>query len=200
MTELRFRAAKCGIETPRCEKQRKGAVGVNNKSQIVKHVILVALTVLTALFQNSFLPALGARHVAWCLLALLTAIAMRQTELFAAAYGLLAGLLWDIASPLPDGVITLFLTVYACACSLLARYLFRRTLLTAAVFCGGGCTIWFALSLLLNCAAKDFGALPGIILRCYLPPFLLTALALPVYEFAVRAVETRFGAKPAKLT
>ncbi len=173
---------------------------MNNKPQIAKHVIFVALTVLTALFQNSFLPALGARHVAWCLLALLTAIAMRQTELFAAAYGLLAGLLWDIASPLPDGVITLFLTVYACACSLLARYLFRRTLLTAAVFCGGGCVIWFALSLLLNCAARDFGALPGIIIRFYLPPFLLTAPALPVYDFAAHAIETRFGAESAKLT
>ena len=184
----------------RAVKRRKGAVRVNGKPQIAKNAVIIALTVLTALFQNSFLPALGARHIAWLLLALVTAIAMRETELRAAACGLLAGMLWDIASPLPDGVITLFLTVYACACSLLARYLFRRTLLTAAVFCGGGCVIWFALSLLLNCAAKDFGALPGIILRNYLPPFLLTALALPVYEFAVRAVDTRFGAQPAKLT
>lgn len=172
---------------------------MNNRTKIVKHAILVALTVLSALVQNSFLPVFGARHAAWLLLAAVTAIAVRESEPIAAAYGLLAGLLWDVASPLPDGVISLFLTVYACACSLLARYLFRQTFFSAAVFCGVGCTLWFFLSLTLGCVVKDASALSGVILRYYLPPFLLTAIALPVYYYAVRAVDTRFGARPATL-
>ncbi len=161
----------------------------------VKGAVFAALIVLTALLQNAFLPSLGARHTAWLLLALVTAIAMHEPELNAAIYGILAGLLWDLASPLPDGTVAVLLTVYACACSLLARWLFRQTLLTAAVFCAAGCVACGLLTVLLHYLTKDASALPGVALHAFLPSFLLTAPALPVFYFAVRAIEKRAGAK-----
>ena len=171
---------------------------MNNKPKMAKHVILVALTVLTALLQHSFLPALGVRHTAWLLLALLTAIAMHTTELPAAAYGVLTGLLWDLTSPLPDGTFALLLAAHACACSLLARWLFRQTLLTAAVFCAAGCAVCFTATLLLYYLPKDASALPGVILNAFLPSLLLTAPALPVFYFSARAIDIRTGAKAGK--
>ena len=166
--------------------------------QYLKGALLAALILLTALAQNTFLPALGARHTGWLLLALLTAVAMQESELNTAAFALLAGVLWDLASPLPDGTVALFLTVYACACSLLARCLFRRTLLTAAVFCAGGSLLFCLLSILLHCAVNDASALTGVALRAYLPSLLLTAIALPVFYFPIRAIEKRSGANAGK--
>lgn len=164
----------------------------------LKGALLAALIILTALIQNAFLPAFGARHTGWLLLALLTAVAMHEPELNTACYALLGGVLWDLSSPLPDGTAALFLTVFACACSLLARCLFRRTLLTAAVFCGSGCLLFCLFSILLRCAVNDASALPGIFLRSYLPSLLLTAVALPVFYFIIRTVEKRADANAGK--
>ena len=171
---------------------------MHHGKQYVKGAVFAALILLTALFQNSFLPAAGARHTAWLLPALITVIAMYEPELNAAVYGVFAGFLWDLASPLPDGVIALLLAVYACACSLLARWLFRRTLLTAAVFCGAGCVICGLLTLLFHYVLKDASALPGVVFTALLPSLLLTAPALPVFWFAVRAIEKRTGVRAGK--
>ena len=164
----------------------------------VRIVVFVVLTVLAALLQNTFLPATGARHTAWLLLALITAIAMFEPELNAALYGMLAGFLWDLASPLPDGVIALLLTVYACACSVLARWLFRQTIITAAVFCGAGCVVCELLTLLFHYLPKDASAIPGVAFLTFLPSLILTAPVLPVFFFLVRAVEKYAGVKAGK--
>ena len=171
---------------------------MHHGKRYVKGAVLAALTVLTALLQNSFLPALGARHTGWLLLALLTAIAMHEPELNAAACGMLAGLLWDLASPLPDGTVALLLTVYGCACSLLSRWLFRQTLLTAAVFCAAGCVVCGLLTVLFHYLPKDAAAIPGVAFSVFLPPLFLTAPALPAFWFLVRAIEKRAGAKAGK--
>ena len=164
----------------------------------VRIAAFVVLTVLTALLQNTFLPAAGARHTAWLLLALVTAVAMHEPELNASLYGMLAGFLWDLASPLPDGVIALLMTVYACACSLLARWLFRQTILTAAVFCGAGSFACGLLTLLFHYLPKDFSAIPGVTFLHVLPSLLLTAPALPVFFFLIRAIEKLTGVKAGK--
>ncbi len=164
-------------------------------NRYVKGAVLAAIILLTALTQNSFLPAFGARHTAWLLTALITAVAMHEPELNAAGYALLAGVLWDVTSPLPDGTITLFLTVCACACSLLARCLFRRTMLTAIVFCVGCNTLFCILTLAFQYAVKDFSALPGVVLQRFLPSFLLTVPALPAFYLLIRAIEKHLSVK-----
>jgi rod shape-determining protein MreD len=164
----------------------------------LKYALLAALILLTALAQNAFLPAFGARRTGWLLLALLSVIAMHETELTTAVFALLAGVLWDLASPLPDGMLALYLTVFACACSLLARCLFRKTLLTAAVLCAGGSFLFCLLSLLLRYTAKNAAALTGVTLHSLLPSLLLTAIALPVFYYVIRAIEIRSGANAGK--
>ena len=164
----------------------------------LKGAVFAVLILCAALLQNSFLPALGARRVALLLLALVTAIAVHEPELSASLCGMAAGLLWDLASPLPDGTFALLLTVYACACSVLARRLFRRTILTSAVFCAAGSVVCGLVSLLFHYLLKDGSALPGVVLSAFLPSLLLTAPALPVSFFLVRAVEKHTGAKVGK--
>ena len=172
---------------------------MHHGKRYVKGAVFAALILATALLQNSFLPAMGMRHTAWLLLALVTAIAMHEPELYAAAYGILAGFLWDLASTLPDGTIALLLAVYACACSVLARWLFRQTLITAAVFCAAGCVACGLLTLLFHYILKDVSALPGVALSTFLPSVLLTAPVLPICYFLVRAIEKRAGAKAGKM-
>ena len=165
------------------------------KHRVAKHILLSLLTVLTALFQNVFAPAAGGFPVAYFLIALIGAVAMFEPELTAVAYGALAGVLWDVASPLPDGTVTLYFVAYACAGSLLAHYLFRQTVLTSAVLTAGGSLLYAALLLLVGVPPKSADALGGVFLQSFLPCFLLTLPLAPAYYFAVRALEKKCGAK-----
>ena len=159
----------------------------------IKYAALVLLTVLTALFQNVFLPAAGGFHSAYFLIALTVATAMFEPEPAAAALGLLAGVLWDVASPLPDGVLALFFTVFACASGLLAHYLFRRTVPAAVVLTAGGSALYAALHYVCGVLPKDGSALGAIFFKSFLPCVILTALTAPVCYFGVRALEKKCG-------
>ena len=171
---------------------------MKHNARLIKSILFALLVILTALAQHAFFPAAGAAHTAYLLLALVTAIAMREREPRAAAYGLLAGALWDIASPLPDGVLALFFLVFACAASLLSHFLFRQSLLTAAVLCGGGSVLLGLLLYLLNCAGRDGSAFASLLFGSFLPCFLLTAVTLPVFYYAVRAIDRKWLPAPVK--
>ena len=166
---------------------------MKNRSRIVKYAAFAAAVVVTALFQNAFVTAAGASRCAYCLISLTVAVAMFEPELPAAACGLLAGFLWDIASPLPDGTLALFFTVYACACSLLAHRLLRQTVIAAAVLTAGGCVLYAAVLLLFGVIPHSASALGGVAFQTILPCFALTALTIPPYYFGVRAIEKRCG-------
>ena len=169
---------------------------MKHNPRLVKSIWLVLLVVATALAQHAFLPAAGGQRTGFLLLALTTAIAMRERESRAAVFGLLAGALWDVASPLPDGVLALFFLVFACAASLLSHYLFRQSLLTAAVLCAGGSVLLGALLFFLNCAGRDASAFPSLLFGSFLPCFLLTAVSIPVYYYAVMAIDRRWLSAP----
>lgn len=171
---------------------------MKHNPRLIKSILLVLLVALTALAQHAFLPAAGAAHTAYLLLSLTTAIAMRERETRAAVFGLLAGALWDIASPLPDGVLALFFLVFACGASLLAHFVFRQSLLTAAVLCGGGCAL---LALLLFAFSRaGIAAFFPLLFGSFLPCLLLTAISLPVFYFAVRAIDRKWFAAPGNQT
>ena len=166
--------------------------------RLIKSILLIALAALTALAQHAFLPAAGAAHTAYLLLSLTTAVAMRERELRAAVFGLLAGALWDIASPLPDGVLALFFLIFACAASLLSHFVFRQSLLTAAVLCGGGCALLALLLFVLGHAGG--AAFFPLLFSAFLPCLLLTALSLPVFYYAVRAIDRKWLPAPGNRT
>ena len=169
---------------------------MKHNPRLFKSLLLALLVVLTALAQHAFFPAAGASHTAWLLLALTTAIAMREREPRAAVFGLLAGALWDIASPLPDGALALFFFVFACAASLLSHFVFRQSLLTAAVLCAGGSVALGILLHILNVAGKDPSAFLSIVFASFLPCFLLTAVSLPLYYYLVRTIDRKWLPAP----
>ena len=159
----------------------------------IKYAALALLIVLTALFQNVFFPAAGNFHGAYFLIALTGAAAMFEPEPAAAVFGLLAGVLWDVASPLPDGVLALFFTVFACACSVLAHYLFRRTVPAAVVLTVGGSVLYAALHYVCSMLPQDGSAVGAIFFKSFLPCCFLTVLSAPVYYVCVRALEEKCG-------
>ena len=159
----------------------------------VKYAVLVLLTVLTALFQNVFLPAAGGSHSVYFLIPLTVAMAMFEPEPAAAVFGLLTGILWDVASPLPDGILALFFTVFACASCLLSHYLFRRSVLSAVALTAGGCALYAAVHYLFSMLPKDGSAIGAIFFKSFLPCLILTVLTAPVYYAVVRALEEKCG-------
>lgn len=166
----------------------------------VKYAALVLLTMLTALFQNVFLPAAGGAVSVYFLIPLTVAAAMFEPEPAAAAFGLLTGVLWDVASPLPDGVLALFFTVFACAAGLLAHYLLRRTVLAAVVLTAGGCALYAAAHCLFSVLPKDGSAIGAIFFKSFLPCLILTVLTAPVYYAVVRALEEKCGSLSGRTT
>ena len=106
----------------------------NTARLVVRRVILAAFVILTAILQNTAGTAL-ARFNAGCfmLLSITVSISIYEKESAGMFFGLLAGALWDLASPAPDGVFALFFTAAGCLCGLLSHYVVRTSLFSAVV-------------------------------------------------------------------
>lgn len=161
----------------------------------LKRVLFTAAVVFFALFQNAFLPALGLTGPVWLLIPLVTALAMAEHEFAGMLFGLLAGALWDLSSPVSDGVITLFFTVFACAAGLLTRYLLRNSVLSAAALTSAGALAYSLISFLFNCLTRDTGAFGFSVGFFYLRGIIYSAVLTPVFYYPVRAVAAKFNIK-----
>ena len=62
--------------------------------------------------------------------------------------------------------------------------------------CAGGSILLGALLFFLNCAGKDASAFASLLFVSFLPCFLLTAVSLPVFYYAVRAIDRKWLPAP----
>lgn len=165
----------------------------NNTVRLVfRRVILAAAIVVSALIQNSASGIL-AKYNTGCflLLPLTVSVAMFEKEFAGLFYGLLAGALWDLASPATDGVYALFFTLAAFFCGLLTHFVFRNSFKSAAVLTAGVFLLFSAVSLTFICLVKDFSGV-----KYYATVFLprsaaVTAVSLPLSYYAVSFAEKR---------
>ena len=101
---------------------------------VIKRGLFAVMIIAAYLVQLVIIPRAVQSFSIFLLPGLLCAISMCEKELPAAFFGLAAGALWDLASPVTDGAFALIFTVFCCTASLLTRYLIRNTLLTAVIF------------------------------------------------------------------
>ena len=159
------------------------------KTLTIRRLILVAVVILAALVQNCTLPVGG---MSICILIPLTVIvAMFEKEVAGVLYGLLAGCLWDVSTATADGMKALFLTLTACICGLLVRYIMRNNLLSALVL-SGAATLLFNLLHWLIYVAPNSGGVFAALVRFYLPQIILTIICIPPLYFLIRALEKKF--------
>lgn len=162
-----------------------------NYKPAVRRAALAVLLLLTGVIQNTFLSAL--RPGVWLLAPLAVCIALYEKEFAGTFFGVLAGALWDLASPAPDGVYALVFAVLCCACGLLGRRVFRSTLPAAMV-------LSLAFSLLLSVVPTVYTLVSGgfhgafsLLLRSCLPCVPIAAALTPVFYYPVRLLERKLN-------
>lgn len=157
----------------------------------VKRIVFTVSVVALCVAQNSFLPALGLTVPFFPVIPLTVAIAMFEHEFTGMWFGLFAGILWDIASPVTDGVITLFFTVTMCAAGLLTHYLLRCTLLSAMVITAAQTAAYLLLCFLFNCLSRSADVPVSYLLTFCLPAMILDLICtVPIYYF-IKSIEKR---------
>lgn len=156
---------------------------------LIKRTLYVLLFLAAAAVQGTFLGA--AKYALLLLVPLTVSVCAFEQEFAGMFFGLLGGALYDLASPATDGIYTLLFAVLGCAVGLTMHYLFRNTLLSAALL-----TFLFAFmtaltGFIFTVLAKDAaGALTVLRVR-YLPGVFFTTLLLPVFYYPIRALDRK---------
>ena len=160
---------------------------------VARRISLIPIIICTALIQNTTDSLSGAS--VFILIPLSISIAMFEHEFSGMLYGLFCGALWDLSSPVTDGVYTLYFTVFCCIAGLLTHYLLRNSLITATVLTFVGTVLFCALNLIFNCIVKDSSNLYLTVKTFYVPSCILTVLTIPVFYFTVKYIETKLRKK-----
>ncbi|MBQ9945006.1 MAG: hypothetical protein IJO68_00605 [Clostridia bacterium] len=155
---------------------------------ILRRLIFILLFFASYVLQFICLPETRFPFPVFILIPLTVAVSMFEHEFQGLFYGLLAGALWDLASPVTDGMITLLLTLAACITGLLSHYSLRCTLLSCLIFTSVISIIFSAVLLLFFVPLTEFEELRHTFLNFYLPGSIITEiLTVPVY-FLVRKI------------
>lgn len=153
---------------------------------VLRRCGLVLVILAAAALQNTFFS--GRMPTAFLLIPAAVSAAIYEKEFAGTFFGILCGALWDLASPVTDGVFTLIFAVCACACGLLSHYVFRNTL-AAALLQTAGVTVIVLGAGLLSQILRDPTAALQVLTRMTLPSAALTAAVLPLFYYPVRLIE-----------
>lgn len=153
---------------------------------ILRRLIFTVFIFAAFVLQFTYIPAMHLPFPVYFLIPLGVSVAMFEKEFSGMIFGLLAGILWDAASPLPDGTLALGFAVFAFAAGLLTRYLLRNTLLSALVLTAAASAVFSLAALLYTGFSSGTEILRDLATGMYLPATAVSVLlTLPVY-FIIR--------------
>lgn len=159
----------------------------DRKKVIIRRIALAALVVLSAVLQNTCGTLSSYITVRpFLLLPACVAVSIFETNTVSALYGVLAGALWDVSSSY-DGFNTLTVMLLSAVCSLLVSHFMQKNMATALVLGASSIAIYEILYAVICNAFHGISPFAGM-LTYYLPALLLTAVFIPVYYFAVKAI------------
>lgn len=162
------------------------------KILLLRRGILVLLILLAHLLQNTagFFPEIfGVR--AYFLLTLTVCLGLFEREVAGAVYGLFAGALWDVVSPLGDGFHALLFAVIGAICGILINTLMRNNLRTALLLNAIAHFLYVSLYTVFFVLVQGVDNAGWLFLRFYLPSAVFSVLFTPFAYLAVRAVMQR---------
>jgi len=172
-------------------------ISKQQQKKYFRRVLLGLLVFLTAMAQNvPWLPVIyGAR--AFPLIPLVAAIAFYDQPIPAILYGALAGVIWDVSSPV-GAFHGIYLVIAAFACAMLMRYILNRNFFTIAMISFVAITIYLLIRWFIT-----FAILPGIspaqltlpLLRESLPALGYTMLLVPLMFTLVSLIVRRTSRK-----
>lgn len=162
------------------------------KTTAAKNIVFLLLIIAAYILQFIIIPKTSFPFPVFNLIPLVTAISMHEKEFAGLFWGITAGILWDMASPVTDGAFTLFFAVLFLLAGLLTRYILRNTILTAAILTAviALCPIAFNLFYFNDGLTRDIFIfmLKDSIIPCSIISVLLS---IPAY-FTVHGINAHF--------
>lgn len=161
----------------------------------VRRLIFFAMLLLSYVLQFIIIPRTALPFPLLLLIPVAVSVTVFEYEFAGLLWGLLAGVLWDFASPVTDGLYALIFPVIFLFTGLLTRYVLRNTCLTASIF-----TAVFSLIPSVLGLIYDKNNLTGefilSVMRAEMLPALISSviILIPVY-FLTSAVYRRFSAE-----
>ncbi|MBR2410507.1 MAG: rod shape-determining protein MreD [Clostridia bacterium] len=159
---------------------------------VLRRGSFVLLILASFIIQFTLLPKAGISASVYLLIPVSVCIAMFEKEFSGLFFGLLAGALWDLASPVTDGSLALFFALSGCIAGLLTHYLLRNTLLTAIILSFLQSVIYTFILQIYFIESFSFEMFSVLLKEHYIPPVLLASLlSIPVY-FLIRKLSGIF--------
>ncbi|MBP3447360.1 MAG: rod shape-determining protein MreD [Clostridia bacterium] len=166
---------------------------LGGKKTVERRAVLIALAVLTFVFQNTgglFPSPFGIKAI--LLIPLTICIAMFEREFAGIFFGLLSGVMLDSFSSQSVVFNSLFFTVIGFTAGALITYLMRNNLLCATIMTAVASVFYSTLSFVVYSAFDPIENHFIFFLRYYLASAIFTVLMTPVYYIIVRAIFKEF--------
>ncbi len=158
---------------------------------VTRRLIFSLLIIAAYLLQCVFFPKTAFPFPVLILIPITLSVAMFELEYSGLFFGLLAGALWDLASPMPDGHLAFLFALTAGLTGLLSRYVLRNTLSGSIIVTLAASVLYSALAIPVFSSAMDIYEVQGVFYTRFLPAILTSVLlAVPCY-FTVRWLSVR---------
>lgn len=165
----------------------------SHKNLYIKRLIFTALIFLAALFQNTSgaLPVIKSAH-AFVLIPLIVSISMNEKSIPSMFFGILAGTLWDFASPSIDGYYAILFCVIAFVSSILISFVMRNNIYTSLLLSFFAIVIVSVFNWIFFIVSKHYDSGLYTLTNYYLPSGIFTFVFTPICYAIVRPISTKF--------
>ena len=164
------------------------------KILLKRRLITAAIIILCALLQTTigYFPSLFGAHF-FILIPLCVCISVFEQVRWSAAFGILAGALWDLSHGGGDGYNALFLFLACAVCGVLVRYLMQKNLVTSLVLSSGACLLYSVFYVMFFISAQGIERPAYLFVRYYLLSAVLSALLTFVFYPVCKSLAQRFA-------
>ncbi|MBR5438106.1 MAG: hypothetical protein IKV21_04225 [Clostridia bacterium] len=157
----------------------------SSRNIYIRRALTVLLIFMTALFQHSaFVPPLFGAP-AMLLIPLTVCVAMFERSIPGMCFGVLAGVLWDCATPGGDGFFSVMLTAVGFITGALVTFIFRNNIRSALILSFGALTVCNVSYWLMFIFRKGYEGAFDVLFTRYLPSVLYSLIFVFVYYYLV---------------
>ena len=158
---------------------------------VLRRLIFSLLIIAAYLLQCVLFPKTAFPFPVLILIPATLSVAMFELEYAGLFFGLLAGALWDLASPMPDGLLAFLFALAAGLTGLLSRYVLRNTLLGAMGVILTVSVLYTAIAIPVFSSAMDLYETRSVFYTRFLPAILTSVLLTVPCYFTVRWLSVR---------
>ena len=161
----------------------------DNKNLYIRRALFALLIVITAACQHTAgddFSILGAR--AFLLIPLTVTISMNEKSMGGLSFGLLAGVLWDVATARGDGFYSVSLALAGFTAGAAVTYLVRNNILASLLLTSGACLFVTVSYWLIFIVMRGYEGALSLLLSFYLPSAVYSLAFTAVYYYLIKNI------------